>query len=126
MKNIMTKIAKVVLFLAALFMASCQKDYEKIYDLSVDAHEYLLSAEGRQFHIYVYCSGAWTAEFDVEQDWLTIVPGTEAGSGVGVIRLEASYNDVEVRDVNLIIRSGEFTQTIHISQKYDSTHWVIN
>ena len=122
----MTKIAKVVLFLAAFILASCQKDYEKSYDLSVDAHEYLLSADAREFHIYVYCSGEWSAEFDAEQDWLAIVPGTEKGTGVGVIRLEASYNDVEARDVNLVIRSGGFTQTIHISQKYDSTHWVIN
>ena len=122
----MTKFTKVVFLLAALFLASCRKDYEKTYDLSVDAHEYLLSAEEREFHIYVYCSGEWTAEFDAVQDWLVIVPGTEAGAGVGVIRLEASYNDVEARDVNLIIRSGGFTQTIHISQKYDSTHWVID
>jgi Iap family predicted aminopeptidase len=76
-------------------------------------------------HIYVYCSSAWTAQLDCEQDWIRILPGTEKGEGIGLVRLEVDYNDVEVRDVNLILKSGEYSQTVHISQKYDSTHWVI-
>ena len=115
----------MLFILAAVFMTGCQKDFEKTYDLSVDAHEYTLSADGGEFHMYVYCSGQWSAELDSVQDWIVIIPGTEQGSGIGVIRFEAEYNDDEEREVNLIVTSGQFRQTVRISQKYDSTHWEI-
>lgn len=114
-----------VILVVMPFLAGCQDKFEKKYDLSVDSYEYTLSAEGESIHLYVYCSGEWTAEFDVEQEWIRILPGTEKGSGIGLVRLEADYNDVAARAVNLILNSGEFTRTVHISQKYDSTHWVI-
>lgn len=116
---------KVLVLMALPFLAGCQEEFEKKYDLSVDAYEYTLSAEGENLHLYVYCSGDWTAELDAEQDWIRIVQGTERGSGIGLVRLEADYNDVALREVNLILKSGQFTQTVHISQKYDSTHWVM-
>lgn len=125
MMNIMKN--KIIVLLASLMavVVSCQTDFEKIYTLSVDAYEYTLSAEGERMHIYVYCSSSWTAHLESEQDWIRILPGTERGEGIGVVRLEVDYNDVEVRGVNLILKSGEYIQTVHISQKYDSTHWVI-
>ena len=122
--HIMNKILIFLLSLVAFF-TSCQEEFEKTYTLEVDAHEYIFSSEEKSFHLYVYCSGAWTASLDSETDWIRIVAGTEKGDGIGLVRLEIDYNDVEVRDVNLIITSGEYVQTIHISQKYDSTNWVI-
>ena len=121
----MNKTIMAVILVVMPFLAGCQDKFEKKYDLSVDSYEYTLSAEGESIHLYVYCSGEWTAEFDVEQEWIRILPGTEKGSGIGLVRLEADYNDVAARAVNLILNSGEFTRTVHISQKYDSTHWVI-
>ena len=122
--HIMNKILIILLSLTAV-LTGCQKEFEKTYTLSVDAHEYSFSAEETSFHLYVYCSDSWTASLDSETDWIRIVAGTEKGIGVGLVRLEIDYNDVEVRDVNLIITNGEYVQTIHISQKYDSTNWVI-
>lgn len=122
--HIMNKVLIILLSLVAI-LTGCQKEFEKTYTLNVDAHEYSFSAEETSFHLYVYCSDSWTASLDSETDWIRIVAGTEKGTGVGLVRLEIDYNDVEVRDVNLIITSGEYVQTIHISQKYDSTNWVI-
>ena len=122
--HIMNKVLIILLSLVAI-LTGCQKEFEKTYTLSVDAHEYSFSSDDNSFHLYVYCSGSWTASFDSDPDWIRIVPGTEKGYGIGLVRLEMDYNDVEVRDVNLLISSGEYLQTIHISQKYDSTNWVI-
>ncbi len=106
---------------AIILLTGCAKPYEKHYDLSVDAVAYTLPYTGDAFPLYVYCSGEWTAEFDAEQTWITIAPGTESGSGNGVVRLSYKDNDVAVREVNLVLKSGSFTQTVHITQKYNST-----
>lgn len=121
----MNKLALVFFVLAAALMTGCQDEFEKIYDLRVDAHEYTLSADGGEYHMYVYCSGEWTAAFESEQDWITIVPGTAHGAGTGLIRFETQYNDKELRSVVLVITSGQYKQTVNISQEYDPINWEI-
>lgn len=123
MMHIMNKLLIILSLVAVL--TGCQTEFEKTYTLSVDAHEYTLSADGESFHLYVYCSGDWTAQLDSDADWIRILPGTEKGSGIGLVRLEVDYNNVAVREANLILTSGEYQQTIHFTQKYDSTHWEI-
>ena len=105
-----------------LLAVSCQKSYEKHYDLAVDATSYTLPATGDSFPLYVYCSGNWTACFETEVSWITMAQGTESGKGVSAIRIGYEDNDVALREVNLVIRSGEESITIHFEQKYDSTH----
>lgn len=107
--------------LALVLVTGCVKPYDKHYDLAVDAVAYTLPYTGDTFPLYVYCSGAWTAGFDAEQSWITIVSGTESGTGNGVVRLSYKDNDEAVREVNLVLKSGTFTRTVHITQKYNST-----
>ena len=124
-KNNMKNMMRILAVVSAMALASCQKPFEKHYDLSVDSNAYVLPYTGDTFPVYVYCSGEWTAEFDVEADWIRIVDDTDSGKGTGVVRITYRVNDDAVREVNLILRSGEFTQTVNISQKYNSTHLEI-
>ena len=125
MKNDMKNMMRILAVVSALALASCQKPFEKHYDLSVDSNAYVLPYTGDTFPVYVYCSGEWTAEFDVEADWIRIVDDTDSGKGTGVVRITYRDNDDALREVNLILRSGGFTQTVNISQKYNSTHLEI-
>ena len=119
----MNKIIRISVLLAFIVaVAACQKPFEKHYDLSVDSNAYVLPYTGDTFPLYVYCSGDWTAEFDAEADWIRIEDGTFEGSGNGVVRITYRDNDDALREINLILKSGSFTQTINISQKYNSTH----
>lgn len=108
-----------------LLLSSCQKEYVKTYDLSVDAYKYTLGSDGLTFPVYVYCSNEWTATFDAEQDWLKILDNTDKGRGNGLVRLKAQPNDKEFRTVNLVLKSGKFVKTINISQNYNSIKWEI-
>ena len=125
MMNTMNKHILILFCSLVAVFTSCQEKFEKIYTLSVDAHEYTLSADGESFHLYVYCSDNWKAKLDSETDWIRIINGTDSGYGLGVVRLEVDYNDVALREATLTITSGEYQQTVHFSQKFDSTHWEI-
>ena len=125
MMNTMNKRILIVLLSLMAALTGCQEKFEKIYTLSVDAHEYTLKAAGESLHLYVYCSGDWTAKLDPDTDWIRILPGTDRGHGIGLVRLEVDYNDIALREVDLILTSGEYTQTVHIKQKFDSSYWEI-
>lgn len=117
------KINKLILALIVLLsFCGCQEKFEKHYDLSIDANAYTLPYSGDTFPLYVYCSGTWSATFDAEVDWVQIEPGTDHGQGNGIIRITFQDNDVAPRQVNVVIRSGEFTKTVNLSQRYNSTH----
>ena len=112
----------LLVFIAAAVAAACQKPFEKHYDLAVDSNAYTLSYKGDTFPLYVNCSGSWTAEFETVEPWIRIEEGTESGHGNGVTRITYKDNDDTLRQVNLILRSGAFIQTVSIEQKYNSTH----
>ena len=122
----MNKVFTALLLSMILFLAACQKEYNKAYDLSLDAHSYAISSTGESFHVYVYCSGEWKAELsDKQQTWIRIQPGTEQGRGVGLVRLEADHNNVGKRNIELWIRSGQFRDTVKITQSQATTLDVI-
>lgn len=125
--NCSMKTSIRILFVTVVLMlaAGCQKPFEKHYDLAVDSNAYTLPYTGDTFPLYVYCSGDWTAEFDAEVSWIRIEEGTEKGQGNGVVRITYKDNDDALRQVNLVLRSGEFTQTVALEQKYNSTHMVV-
>lgn len=123
MKSNMKKIIRILAVVAVVIASgSCQKPFEKHYDLSVDSYAYSLSHIGDTFPLYVYCSGDWTAEFDAEVDWIRIVDNTDKGTGTGVVRIQYKDNDDALREVSLILRSGRFEQTVKISQDYNRIH----
>ena len=122
MKSNMKNIIKILTLVALTAFTSCQKPFEKHYDLSVDSNAYLLPYTGDTFPLYVYCSADWTAGFDSEADWIRIIDGTDRGTGSGVVRMVYRDNDEAPREVSLILRSGEFTQIVKISQKYNPIH----
>ena len=111
MKNIRFIITAILLFL----FASCQKPYEKEYGLEVDSNEYVVSINGKTFPVYVYCSSAWTAEFDIPVEWAEIIDGKK-GDGVGMVKINVLPNYGEARSVNLILKSGAYEQIIVIRQ----------
>ena len=110
---------KTIRYLIAVLLfgafVACQKPFVKEYGLEVDSNEYVVSINGKTFPVYVYCSSAWTAEFDSPVDWAEIVEG-ESGRGVGMVKLNVYANYGEARSVNLILRSGSYEQLITIRQ----------
>ena len=119
----MKSILKIfIVVFASTVVASCDKSFEKHYDLSLGSNAYVLPYTGETFPLYVYCSGEWKAAFDAEADWIRIEEGTERGMGTGVVRITYKDNDEALRSINLVITSGKFTQIVNLSQKYNSTH----
>lgn len=127
MMNIITKgMKRFIIILAFGFLAvSCQKPFVKQYTLAVDAITYSLSADGDTFPIYVYCTGSWSASFEDAPSWIQILPGTESGEGNSVVRVTYKDNDTAPRQANLVIRSGDRSVTISISQQYHSSRLVV-
>lgn len=111
MKTIKIIIAAFLLFI----FAACQKPYEKEYGLEVDSNEYVVSINGKTFPVYVYCSSAWTAEFDSSVEWAEIIDG-KSGEGVGMVKINVQANYGEARSVNLILKSGAYEQIVVIRQ----------
>ena len=110
---------------AALMLAACVKPYEKEYGLEVDSEHYDLGYTAREFPVYVYCSGSWTAAIEPAQDWIVIEEGFSSGKGVGVVRLSVSDNDTELRTATLVLRSGSLERTVTFTQKYNSDRFEI-
>lgn len=115
----------IVLAIAAMVVAGCQKPYEKHWGLEVDSTAYHLSYSDGVFPLFVYCSGDWKASFDSDVDWIKIQKGTECGTGNGIVRMLYRYNEVAPRSVNLVITSGQFSKTVAISQDYDTIQLVV-
>ena len=123
MNSNMKTIIRISLVSFMVAVASCQQPFEKHYDLAVDSNAYTLSYTGDTFPLYVYCSGSWTAEFETAEPWIRIEEGTERCQGNGVARITYKDNDDDtLRQVNLILRSGAFTQTVSIEQNYNPIH----
>lgn len=120
MKSLKYSIA--VAFL--LVFASCQKPFEKVYGLEVDSNEYVVSINGKTFPVYVYCSSAWTAEFDSPVDWATIIEGSR-GEGVGMVKINVLPNYGQARSVNLVLRSGSDEQVIVIRQNVFAVDYYV-
>lgn len=120
MKSIKYSIA--VAFLLAF--ASCQKPFEKVYGLEVDSHEYVVSINGKTFPVYVYCSSAWTAEFDSPVDWATIIEGSR-GEGVGMVKINVLPNYGQARSVNLLLKSGSDEQVVVIRQNVFAVDYYV-
>ena len=121
MKNIFIYIA------AAVLISACVKPYEKDYGLAVDSVRYEnLNYTAREFPVYVYCSGSWTAAFEPEQDWIRIIDGANHGKGVGVVKISMDDNDDALRTATLVLRSAGYEDVvITISQKCNSDRFEI-
>ena len=115
----------IIYLIAAVLLSACVKPYEKIYGLEVDSEHYDLSFSAREFPVYVYSSGSWTASFEPQEDWISIIDGYSAGTGVGVVRVSVKDNDDTLRTANLVLRSAELQKVVTITQKYNSDRFEI-
>lgn len=114
-----------LLVAAAVLLTSCQKHYVKEYGLEVDATAYVLPYTGDVFPLYIYCSSDWTVSFDAPVEWIRFENGVNSGRGTSLVHLEYDDNDDALREVNVIVSSGELSKIINISQKFNSTHLEI-
>lgn len=116
----------VIYLIAAVLISACVKPYEKEYDLELDSYKYDISYTARVFPVYVYCSSSWTAELEQEQDWISIIEGTERGTGIGVVRLSVQDNDDKERTAALKITNASGTsRSLTVTQKYNSDRFEI-
>lgn len=116
---------KIIICMLVLALTACQKRFEKHWDLAVDATSYTLPYTGDSFPLYVYCSNDWTATLQADGDWISILPGTQSGSGNGVVRIEYKDNDSAPREASLVLRSEGNSITVTLTQKYNSTQLVV-
>lgn len=121
MKTIKFIITAFLLFI----VAACQKPYEKEYGLEVDSNEYVVSINGKTFPVYVYCSSAWTAEFDNPVEWAEIIEG-QNGEGVGMVKINVQPNYGDARSVNLILKSGAYEKVIVIRQNVFAVDYYVS
>lgn len=115
----------IIYFIAAVLISACVAPFEKNYGLEVDSESYELSFSAREFPVYVYCSGSWTAAFEPEQEWISIIDGFASGTGVGVVKVAMKDNDDTIRTANLVLRSGELQKIVTITQMYNSDRFEI-
>lgn len=115
----------IIYLIAAVLLTACVEPYEKHYGLEVDSEHYELTFSARVFPVYVYSSGSWTAAFEPQEDWISIMDGYSSGTGVGVVRISMKDNDDTLRTANLVLRSAELQKVVTITQKYNSDRFEI-
>ena len=76
--------------------------------------------------MYVYCSTAWSAAFEQEQEWISIIEGTEKGEGVGLVKISVMDNDDASRTATLVITNASgSSKSVVITQNYNSDRFEI-
>lgn len=111
MKKIITIISLYVLALV-----SCTHPYETDFDFCLDRDECRFPADSGISYFRVFGVGKWTAEFETQQDWVSI-DKTE-GFGESQINITYKKNEGLSRGTNLFINHEDGTRkTIYMSQK---------
>ena len=115
-------IASAVL---ATALVSCRKE-APVEKLSTDKTVVTAVAEGGRLAVEVYASGAWTAEFAEDTDWVSLEGA--AGDGDGEIVLVFAPNDNLYRFTKLILSlsGSELSVEIEVNQESVKGSPVLN
>ena len=120
-------IHKIFLASAVLVAAlvSCRKEATE-EKLSTDRTVVTAVAEGGRQAVEVYASGAWTAEFAEEADWVRL--SVASGDGDGELVLEFEPNDALYRFTTLVLSlsGSELRVEIEVNQESAKGSPVMN
>ncbi|MBQ2703615.1 MAG: BACON domain-containing protein [Alistipes sp.] len=115
MKRALYNIIKLaIVAVLALPVGSCQKPYEMDLPLAVSRAKFTVKREAGQIFFIVYSQDKWTAEFETPVTWAQL----SRTSGGNQTQVNVSYDENSdlSRGVNIIIRSGNLTKKVYLSQ----------
>lgn len=115
MKRALYNIIKLaIVAVLALPVGSCQKPYEMDLPLAVSRAKFTVKREAGQIFFIVYSQDKWTAEFETPVTWAQL----SRTSGGNHTQVNVSYDENSdlSRGVNIIIRSGNLTKKVYLSQ----------
>lgn len=111
----MNRITVIAISVLAYILVSCQKPFEKHWDLRVDSNEYVTSYRDTSLTITVWCSGDWSASLSEGSDWVSLEK--DGGSGIGHLTLSFAENPGLLRRAKVKLASGAQTQEVTVSQR---------
>ena len=115
MKKILTIIS-----ICILGLASCTRPYEAHYDFGLDRQELRFAAKSTASYFMVYGDGDWNLTLSNDAPWLTL--DTMSGTGMTQVNVRLTKNEGVARDVTVIVRYYDGSQTeLIISQEASST-----
>ena len=109
----MKKLLILMLSLAAMF--SCQKTYDKQWELTVDSRTYNVSYSDTSMFVTVWCSGSWRAELTEGASWMSLKK--TSGTGISSLGMSFPRNEGLARKAVLRLSSAEQTLDVQIVQK---------
>lgn len=116
MKKALYNLVKLaIVAILALPVGSCQKPYEMDLPLAVSRANFTVNKEAGQVFFIVYSQANWTAELERPVTWLRL--SRTSGSNYQQINVSYDENADLSRGVNIIVRSGNLTKKVYVSQK---------
>ena len=116
MKKAIYNLVKLALVaFLALPVGSCQKPYEMDLPLAVSRANFTVKKEAGQVFFIVYSQGKWTAEFETPITWAQL--SRTSGDNHTQVNVTYDENADLSRGVNIIVRSGDLTEKVYLSQK---------
>lgn len=115
MKKTIYNLVKLALVaLLALPVGSCQKPYEMDLPLAVSRANFTVKKEAGKVFFIVYSQQNWTAEFDAPITWARL--SRTSGDNQTQVNVEYDENTDLSRGVNIVVRSGNLTRKVYLSQ----------
>jgi uncharacterized protein (UPF0262 family) len=116
MKKALYNLVKLaIVAIRALPVGSCQKPYEMDLPLAESRAHFTVNKEAGQVFFIVYSQANWTAELERPVTWLHL--SRTSGSNYQQINVSYDENADLSRGVNIIVRSGNLTKKVYVSQK---------
>lgn len=109
----------VVLLIAVLSFASCNKPYQTELDLAVSQEKINLSSSlGGHCYITVFSNTSWNIELQPAVDWARL--DVSGGSGIAYVRFDYDDNlGSEPRSVDVVVSGSGKTCRIVVTQNAD-------
>ena len=115
MKKALYNLVKLaIVAILALPVGSCQKPYEMDLPLAVSRANFTVKKEAGQVFFIVYSQANWTAELERPVTWLRL--SRTSGSNYQQVNVSYDENADLSRGVNIIVRSGNLTKKVYVSQ----------
>ncbi len=115
MKKALYNLVKLaIVAILALPVVSCQKPYEMDLPLAVSRANFTVKKDAGQIFFIVYSQEKWTAEFETPVTWARL--SRTSGDNQTQVNVLYDENPDLSRGVNIIVRSGNLTKTVYVSQ----------
>lgn len=115
MKKAIYNLVKLALVaFLALPVGSCQKPYEVDLPLAVSRANFTVKKEAGKIFFIVYSQQNWTAEFDAPITWARL--SRTSGDNQTQVNVEYDENADLSRGVHIVVRSGNLTRKVYLSQ----------